>query len=128
MAKNMIKDLSDLHSLFPTPAGTESGEQERAVSTSNTGAAAKTSAAAKAMAMSKLHVQLEKKGRKGKGVTVVKGFFHTRKDLEDFARTLKTRCGSGGTVKDDTIEIQGDHRTVIIDFFRALGFKVTGGG
>lgn len=76
--------------------------------------------------MARLHVQLEKKGRKGKGVTVVKGFFHTRQDLQDFARELKARCGAGGTVKDDTIEIQGDHRKTAADYFRDRGFRVTG--
>ena len=75
----------------------------------------------------KLHVQLEKKGRKGKGVTVIRGFHHNENDLKDFARSLKTLCGSGGTVKDDTIEIQGDHRQKAAAFFRDRGFRVTGG-
>ena len=121
MAKHTLNDLSDLRSLFP---GTGSESQEPAA----TARTAQHSAAANAVALSKLHVQLEKKGRKGKGVTVIKGFFHTRKDLEEFARVLKTRCGTGGTVKDDTIEIQGDHRRTVIEFFRSHGFRVTGEG
>ena len=122
MAKSTLNDLSDLGKLFPG-----SGDAADAPAQDGGPAPKKDSAAARAIALSKLHVQLEKKGRKGKGVTVIKGFFHTRRDLEEFARTLKTRCGSGGTVKDDTIEIQGDHRRTAVEFFRALGFKVTGG-
>lgn len=110
-----LNDLSDLRSLFPG-----SGDDE-------TPAPREESATDRARAMAKLHVQLEKKGRKGKGVTVIKGFFHTRKDLQEFARDLKARCGAGGTVKDDTIEIQGDHRSTAAEFFRAKGFRVTGG-
>lgn len=130
MAKRTLNDLSDLRSLFPGTSETETPDDatpEPSSSAADGAKRKKDSAAARAIALSKLHVQLEKKGRKGKGVTVIKGFFHTRQDLEDFARTLKTRCGSGGTVKDDSIEIQGDHRQTAVAFFRALGFKVTGG-
>ena len=74
----------------------------------------------------KLHVQLERKGRKGKGVTVIMGFHHSPADLKEFARQLKTLCGSGGTVKEQTIEIQGDHRGTAAEFFRSKGFRVTG--
>jgi translation initiation factor 1 len=74
-----------------------------------------------------LRVRLETKGRKGKGMTVISGFHHTAEDLADLARALKTLCGAGGTVRDDTIEIQGDHRTKIIDALKARGFTVKGG-
>lgn len=124
MAKHRLDDLSDLRNLFP---GSSDGDEGASLTPDEGAKQKKDSAAARAIALSKLHVQLEKKGRKGKGVTVIKGFFHTRQDLEEYARTLKTRCGSGGTVKDDTIEIQGDHRQTAVAFFRALGFKVTGG-
>lgn len=101
-----------------------SGGKDR--SRGGSGGSAASGAQDHAKSMAKLHVQLEKKGRKGKGVTVVKGFFHTRQDLQDFARELKARCGAGGTVKEDTIEIQGDHRKTAADFFRDRGFRVTG--
>ncbi|PLX26323.1 MAG: hypothetical protein C0600_10980 [Ignavibacteria bacterium] len=110
-----LNDLSDLRSLFPGDGSEE------------TPAPRKETAADRAKSMAKLHVQLEKKGRKGKGVTVIKGFFHMRKDLQEYARELKARCGAGGTVKDDTIEIQGDHRSTAVEYFRAKGFRVTGG-
>jgi len=72
----------------------------------------------------KLRVHLEKSGRKGKGVTVISGFHHTKKDLEDMARTLKGLCGAGGTVKNETIEVQGDHRDKVALFFKDKGFHV----
>lgn len=129
MAGKTLNDFSDLRSLFPESSGAAEetaapGGGQAAETRTDTNRAGK---ADRALALSKLHVQLEKKGRKGKGVTVIKGFFHTRQDLERFARDLKTRCGTGGTVKDDTIEIQGDHRNAVVEYFRSLGFKVTGG-
>ena len=67
----------------------------------------------------------DKKGRKGKMVTVASGFALTQDDLKELAKTLKTYCGSGGTVRDGgIIEVQGDHREKIGDKLAALGFKV----
>jgi translation initiation factor 1 len=57
-----------------------------------------------------VHVMLDTHGRKGKSVTVVIGLHHNPTTLEDIARILKQHCGAGGTVKDGTIEIQGDQR------------------
>jgi translation initiation factor 1 len=71
-----------------------------------------------------LRVRRETKGRKGKGVTVVEGFHHTGEDLAEFARALKTLCGAGGTVKDERIEVQGDHREKVAAWFQARGFRV----
>lgn len=55
----------------------------------------------------------ETKGRKGAGVSIVKGFDPNTSNIKAIAKRLKQVCSSGGTVKDDTIEIQGDHRDVI---------------
>lgn len=60
-----------------------------------------------------VRVTLETKGRRGKGVTVIKGVPLASQLLEQFGKQLKTLCGSGGTTKDGVIEIQGDHREVI---------------
>ena len=114
MAKHTLSDLADLSALFPSQDSAQPIEMQTA---------APIAAPDRATTLAKLHVQLEKKGRKGKGVTVTKGFFHTNDDLERFARELKTRCGSGGTVKNDTIEIQGDHRAAVGAYFKAKGFK-----
>ena len=56
----------------------------------------------------------ETKGRAGKGVTTVTGLALAIADLEALAARLKKRCGSGGTVRDGVIEIQGDHRDLIV--------------
>lgn len=74
-------------------------------------------------------VRLETKGRKGKGVTVVSGLAAEPVELLRFAKSLKQRCGSGGTVKDGQIEIQGDHRALIADELQMRGwkFKLVGG-
>ncbi len=75
-----------------------------------------------------LRIMRDKKGRKGKMVTVVSGFKLTKANLNDLAKTLKAFCGSGGTVKIDgniqVIEIQGDQRDRIAEKLRALGYKV----
>ena len=55
-------------------------------------------------------VSRETKGRKGKGVTLVKGIGGTADEIAKLGKELKKRCGSGGTVRDGVIEIQGDHR------------------
>jgi translation initiation factor 1 len=75
-----------------------------------------------------LKVMRDKKGRKGKMVTVISGFGLTLADLNETAKTLKTLCGAGGTVKTEgesqIIEIQGDHREKVADKLKALGYKV----
>lgn len=71
-----------------------------------------------------IRIQREKKGRKGKTVTVATGFSCAENDLKQMASQLKNRCGSGGSVKDGNIIIQGDHREVIFDELKKKGFKV----
>ncbi|MBN1218650.1 MAG: translation initiation factor [Anaerolineae bacterium] len=72
-----------------------------------------------------LKVMRDRKGRQGKVVTVVSGFVLSETDLKALAKTLKTWCGSGGTVKEGRIiEIQGDHREKVAEKLQGLGFKV----
>jgi translation initiation factor 1 len=61
-----------------------------------------------------VRVGRETKGRAGKGVTTVSGLPLSLSDIESVAAKLKKRCGSGGTVRDGVIEIQGEHRDVIV--------------
>ncbi len=68
------------------------------------------------------------KGRKGKGVTLVTGIPAAPAELKKIARALKQKCGSGGTVKDGVVEIQGDHRDVLEKELSALGFVVKRAG
>ncbi len=63
------------------------------------------------------------KRRYGKMVTIVEGIDANDIDIDDLARKLKTRCASGGTVKGDTIELQGDHKKKVQKALEELGFK-----
>ena len=76
-----------------------------------------------------VRVGRETAGRRGKGVTTVFDLPLTADGMKDLAATLKARCGTGGTVKDARIEIQGDHRDAIAAELERLGYKVkrTGG-
>ena len=62
----------------------------------------------------KVRITLDTKGRKGKGVSVITGLALTEKDLKNLAKELKNLCGTGGSVKNNQIEIQGDHRDKLI--------------
>jgi translation initiation factor 1 len=75
-----------------------------------------------------VRVGRETKGRKGKGVTVVAGLPLMGTELEVLATRLKKRCGSGGTVHDGVIEIQGDHRDVLVAELATLGYVVRRSG
>jgi translation initiation factor 1 len=68
-------------------------------------------------------IRREKKGRGGKTVTIVYDLQLTPDDLKALAKQLKQICGTGGTVKEGTIEIQGDHREKIAERLRSLGYK-----
>ena len=73
-----------------------------------------------------VRIQRSTKGRKGKGVTVITGIPVSDEELKQIAKTLKQKCGSGGTVKSGTVEIQGDHREVLAAELKALGYRVKG--
>lgn len=73
-------------------------------------------------AAQKLRVRMERNGRGGKTVTVVSGFVGTDDDLDELGRTLKTKCGVGGSVKDGLIIIQGDFRERVVSLLQALGY------
>lgn len=69
------------------------------------------------------YIRREKKGRGGKIVTVIRELQLTAKDLKALGKKLKKRCGAGGTVKNNTIEIQGDHRDKIAAELQKMGYK-----
>ncbi|MFZ4640338.1 MAG: translation initiation factor [Nodosilinea sp.] len=73
-----------------------------------------------------LRVEVSRKGRGGKTVTVITGFSHSPDALANLARQLKAHCGTGGTVKDDSIEIQGDHREKLVAVLGTKGYRVKG--
>jgi translation initiation factor 1 len=86
--------------------------------THNQQTAAKTAAKTAAV-----RVSLDSKGRGGKKVSVVSGVPLSESALEDLTTKLKRTCGSGGTLKDGQIEIQGDHRDKLMAELQKLGYK-----
>jgi translation initiation factor 1 len=75
-----------------------------------------------------VRVGRETKGRKGKGVTVITGIPLDHEGLQQLGKQLKRRCGAGGTVRDGFIEIQGDHRDILVEELRRLGYTVKRSG
>lgn len=71
-----------------------------------------------------VYLHRESSGRGGKAVSLVKGLVLSENDLKALAKRLKQDCGTGGTIKDGIIEIQGEHREKIADVLRKLGYKV----
>ncbi len=70
------------------------------------------------------YLHRESGGRGGKVVSVVKNLILTEDDLKSLAKKLKQECGTGGTVKDSLIEIQGEHRQRMAEVLTRLGYKV----
>ncbi|OUC13946.1 MAG: translation initiation factor [Alkalinema sp. CACIAM 70d] len=76
-----------------------------------------------------LRIQASRKGRGGKTVTVISGWQHSPDKLTELAKKLKAQCGTGGTVREETIEIQGDHKQKLLEILVKLGYKakISGG-
>lgn len=73
----------------------------------------------------KLRVTLDTKQRAGKIVTFVDGFVGTADDLEALGKQLKTKCGTGGSVKDGYIMIQGDYKLKVLTWLKEWGYVLT---
>lgn len=75
-----------------------------------------------------VRIQRETKGRKGKGVTLITGIPLAGDELKALAKTLKQKCGTGGTIKNGIIEIQGDHRDLLLNLLQDKGWQVKKAG
>lgn len=75
-----------------------------------------------------VRVRRETKGRGGKTVTVISGLPLAEEGVKALAGELKKRCGTGGTVKDGLVEIQGDHRELLLAELAARGFRAKAAG
>lgn len=75
-----------------------------------------------------VRLRYDRKGRKGKGVCIVDGLPENLDTIKSLAKELKKRCGVGGAVKDRTIEIQGEHRDLIMQILQDKGYTVKKAG
>ena len=73
----------------------------------------------------KLRLNMERAGRGGKTVTLVKGFVGSEEDITALSKLLKQKCGVGGSVKDGEIIIQGDHRQRLVEILKKEGYTQT---
>ncbi|WP_417040450.1 translation initiation factor [Cylindrospermopsis raciborskii] len=76
-----------------------------------------------------IRIQATRAGRKGKTVTLISGFKNKQENLINLLKQLKAQCGTGGTLKENEIEIQGDHKQKILEILLKLGYKakISGG-
>jgi translation initiation factor 1 len=70
-----------------------------------------------------IYVRLDRKGRGGKSVTLIEGLPLPEKNGESFLKKLKTRLGTGGAMKNDVLEIQGDHCNAVLALLQDMGYK-----
>ncbi|WP_139959622.1 translation initiation factor [Flavicella sediminum] len=111
MSKKKLSNLSDLGGfVFSTNDNFEYDQNE--------------SEATPANKQQNLEALFSNKGRGGKTVTVIKGFVGTDADLKALGKTLKTKCGVGGSVKDGEIIIQGKFRDKIMEILKKDGYNV----
>ncbi len=75
-----------------------------------------------------VRVHLERKGRGGKTVSVIKGVMSPPHGKQALVKLLKNKLGTGGAVKEDDVEIQGDHRDKLVDLLNGLGYQAKKAG
>ena len=78
--------------------------------------------------LAEIRIGLDRKGRSGKSVTVIEGLRMPQDKQEVLLKQLKTMLGTGGTVKDTSLEIQGDHRDALMEMLEKMGYKANRSG
>ncbi len=131
--KNSLSSLSELASAFGknpvAPATSNPSGDDSLVYSTDSGRISQKRQKPVTPSDGFARVRRETKGRKGKGVIVISGLGLDAKALKELAKKLKKTCGTGGSVVNETIEIQGDKRETIQQILEKSGFKVkfTGG-
>lgn len=130
--KNSLSSLSDLASAFgkaPVELKKAPTSDDSLVYSTDSGRISQQKEKSITPSDGFARIRRETKGRKGKGVVVISGLGLDNKALKELAKKLKKTCGSGGSVVDETIEVQGDKREIIKQLLEKAGFKVkfTGG-
>ena len=132
MKNSILKGLAGLGQLSglvlsqSSPTSPTSPEDAAAAEAAKVAAADKTAQSQRAKDVVRVH--RETKGRGGRAVSLVRGITLPLAELEALGKQLKTACGSGGTVKDGIIEVQGDHGSRLVELLKAQGFNAKRAG
>ena len=121
-----LKGLTGLGQLSGLVVTQTSPEDAAAAEATKTAAAEKAAQSQRAKDVVRVH--RETKGRGGKAVSLVKGITLPLAELEALGKQLKAACGSGGTVKEGVIEVQGDHGDRLVALLNAQGFNAKRAG
>lgn len=124
--------MADWKSALSVLAGMGSGNDAEdfetttdATTNATKGATSDTSMTSAQKRAQKLRLAMERAGRGGKTVTIVRGFTGSQEELEELCKTLKQKIGVGGSAKEGEIILQGDHRPKVAEFLKSLGYSNT---
>ena len=124
--------MADWKSALSVLAGMGSGNDAEdfetttdATTNATKGATSDTSMTSAEKRAQKLRLAMERAGRGGKTVTIVRGFIGSQEELEELCKTLKQKIGVGGSAKEGEIILQGDHRAKVAELLKSLGYSNT---
>ena len=124
--------MADWKSALSVFAGMRSGNDAEdfetttdATTNATKGATSDTSMTSAQKRAQKLRLAMERAGRGGKTVTIVRGFTGSQEELEELCKTLKQKIGVGGSAKEGEIILQGDHRAKVAELLKSLGYSNT---
>ena len=124
--------MADWKSALSVLAGMGSGNDAEdfetttdATTNATKGATSDTSMTSAEKRAQKLRLAMERAGRGGKTVTIVRGFAGSQEELEELCKTLKQKIGVGGSAKEGEIILQGDHRPKVAELLKSLGYSNT---